>query len=37
MVKEMDIVPAIVRSNKSIVVIKIRADDAVYSSFMNSL
>lgn len=37
MVKEMDIVPAIVRLNKSIVLINIRADDAVYSSFLSSL
>lgn len=29
--------PAIVRSNQSIVVIKIRTDDAIYSSFLSSL
>lgn len=37
MVKDTDIVPAIVRLNESIVLIKIMADDSVYSSFLSSL
>ena len=36
-VKETDIVPAMVRSNESIVLIKIMADDAIYSFSMSSL
>ena len=37
MVKEIHIVPAMVRSNESIILIEIMADDAVYSFSMSSL
>lgn len=36
-VKEIDILPAMVGSNESIVLIKIMADDAIYSFSMSSL